>query len=187
VTRRPPRFFLAVAAALAAGAAGLPAAAEQQHPPDLSILNRAGASFPERLGRFVRVGVTSIQPGRVEAHYLLPAPGSGSPAMDIFVGPATADPAAELEATQTMIASIFEDLQPLRDLAPPPAAPAAAGRIWKGRLNGQPILTVMMVSRRGVWRIKIRATLAEEIASTGLPEVERAIREYGWWKGPPFV
>jgi hypothetical protein len=151
---------------------------------DLSILERAGVGLPAKLGRFVRVDLTSGPLGDVDAHYGLSEPGSGDPLMDIFVGPALDDPASELGCVELITQSILRDSKRVAELTAPPAAPGAVGRVWQGRQDGSNILVAAMVARRGAWRIKIRAVIAGEPLSDGLAEVERAIREFGWWRGP---
>jgi hypothetical protein len=185
VTRRRRAFLLILAGTFAAALAAAPArATPPERLPDLSILDRAGVGLPAKLGRFVRVEITAGPLGDVDGHYVLDGPGSGSPVMDIFVGPALDDPASELGRVELITQSILRDSKRVAELTAPAAAPGAVGRVWQGRLDGSNILMATMVARRGAWRIKIRAAIAGEPLSEGLAEVERAIREFGWWRGP---
>jgi hypothetical protein len=185
VTRRRPRLPLVLTATLAAALAAAPApAAPPERAPDLSILERAGVALPTKLGRFVRVDLTTGPLGNVDAHYGLAEPGFGSPVMDIFVGPALEDPETELGRAELAVASILQNSKRVSDLAAPAAAPGAVGRVWSGREDGSTILIATMVARRGAWRIKIRAAVGGEPLFQGLAEVERAIREFRWWTGP---
>lgn len=161
----------------------LPAAAPAQPPrlpPDTSVLARTGIVFPERLGVFVRAGLGSVETGRIDAHYVLPDGGPDSTVVDIYISRIHQPQADEFASTEGMIRSLYTDLVALRDLRPPPAAPGAVGRLWRGNLRGQPVLTGMILSHRNGWRIKLRATVPAARGEEGWAEVEGLIAAFDW-------
>ena len=99
------------------------------------MLAEAGLTFPDRVANFTFVRFSSAQPGRVGATYSGP---SGAIA-DVFLARSTQTLEEEFDSTEGMIGDIFANLNPVRDLAAPPAAPGAIGRIWSGELHGRPI------------------------------------------------
>ena len=169
--------FLALGALLLAA----PATAQAPPAPDLSLLAEAGAEFPETLGVFVRSGYNSVQRGRIDAHYVVPGGQEGSPILDLYLARTDRTPAVELKETEAMVAMIYGELQAVRDLAVPAAAGDAAGRLWRATQRGEPVYTAMMISRRGAWRIKARATWSQAQGDKGLDQVERALGRYAWW------
>lgn len=166
---------LAVALVLAA----LPAHA-QRAPVDPTFAAQAESLFPERLGNFKRHSISSAAPGRVGAAYTLTGQSGGGPLVDIFMAAIGQPLVEDFASTEHMIGVIYEDLQVLRDLAPPPSAPGALGRLWQGSRHGRAVTTGVMILHRGGWRIKVRATVPAEMGEAGWGEVEALMRAYAW-------
>jgi len=177
VKRRPSALLLAILVA-----AGLPAAASAQQPApaDRAVLAESGIVFPERLGNFVRAQVSSLEAGRIAAHYILPAGGPGSTTVDLFVVRVGEPLAEEFAMTERMIRTIYTDLVVIRDLPAPAAAPGAVGRLWQGNLDGAPVLTGLILSHRNGWRIKLRATGPAGQGADSWADVDGLIRAFDW-------
>jgi hypothetical protein len=172
--------LLCLAAALAL-AVSAPAAAQPTPDAATAVLKQSGVHFPERVGPFVLQRIGSVGEGRADAHSEMVPPPAGRIVFDAYLSASDRDPAVELAETEPMVASLMQNLQPVRVLAAPSGAPGAAGKLWKGVVRGEPVYTAMMISRRGPWRIKLRATVAASLGDKGVAMVEQAFRDYPWW------
>jgi hypothetical protein len=72
----------------------------------------------------------------------------------------------------------------VRDLPAPAGAPGALGRLWRGEMAGQQVLTGMYMWHREGWRIKIRATFAIARGEASWAEVERLVQALIAASGP---
>ena len=178
---RPALAFLA--AFILAFAAPSAATAQIGGPPDTSVLAASGVVFPERLGNFVRVGISSVMPGRIGGSYNLPPQAPGMPVADIFVAPVNLELAAELDNTEGLIAANFQNLKLIRPLRAPSGAPGAVGRLSSATLEGHPVLTGVILYHRRGWRIKVRATLDAARGEAGWAEVDKMLEAFDW-NGP---
>lgn len=173
------RPLLAAAAAFLALLASAPAPAQ---PPGETasrrgeIMREAGVAFPDRIGAFTLQRIGSVGPGRVGATYLSP----GGALVDIFVAPAEVPLEREFADTEESIVRVFGPLRPLRDLAAPPSAPGALGRLWAVETGRGPAHTAAMVWQRRGWRIKLRGTVLAAAGDAGVAEIEGLIRAFDW-------
>jgi hypothetical protein len=172
---RPSLFGAAAALLLALAPA---AASAQSAAPDQTVLKASGAELPERIGDFTRVGISSVEPGRLGASYR----NGGDALVDIFIARSVMTVEEELAGTEGMIGRVFSDLRAVRDLPAPAAAPTAKGRLWTGVSGSGPVYTLMMIDRREGWRIKIRGTVAQAQGEAGVAAIEKLVRDYGWWR-----
>lgn len=175
--RRTSALLLAI---LVAAGLSATASAQQPAPVDRAVLAESGIVFPERLGNFVRAQVSSIEAGRIGAHYVLPDGGPGSTTVDIFVRRVGEPLADEFAMTESMIRTIYTDLVVVRDLPAPATAPGAVGRLWQGSLHGAPVLTGLVLSHRNGWRIKLRATAPAVQGVDSWADVDALIRAFDW-------
>ncbi len=169
--------------ALLLGLAAPSAAVAQNATPDMSPLAQSGVVFPERLGNFVRVAISSVGEGRIGGSYTLSPGGPGSPVADIFLARVSDPLAEELERTEQLVGANFQDLKRVRELRAPRGAPGAVGRLWSGSIRGNRVLTGIMLYHRDGWRIKVRATVDAAGGEGAWAEVEKMMDAFDW-NGP---
>jgi hypothetical protein len=165
------------------GLAAPSAAIAQTAPVDTSLLAESGVIFPERLGKFVRLRISSVGTGRIGASYVLPPEGPGSPVADIFLARVYDPLPEELARTEQLIGSNFQDLAPVRELRAPRGAPGAVGRLWSGSIGEHRVLTGVILYHRRGWRIKVRATVDAVGGEAAWSEVEKMMDAFDW-NGP---
>ena len=177
------RPLLAFLSAFLLGLAAPSAALAQAAPPDTTLLARSGVAFPERLGNFVRVGISSVGPGRIHGSYVLPPQGPGNPVADIFLAEVYDPLAEELERTEQLIRGNFQNLTLVRELRAPKGAPGAVGRLWSASIGNDRVLTGVILYHRRGWRIKVRATVDAAGGEAAWAEVEKMLDAFDW-NGP---
>jgi hypothetical protein len=178
--------LLVALAPAAAGAQSKPPAAAapraQPKPPGAAapaeagpaeILRQAGVTLPDRIGNFRLVGVRLYGPNHVNASYGI----VGGPLVSVFVTPIEGTLEDDIASSEAAIRRLHTNVRTLRDLAAPPAAPGALGRLWKAEMRGEPVQTAVMIWQRLGWRIKMRATARDD---AGLAEIERLLRDFDW-------
>lgn len=141
-----------------------------------ALMAEAGVDFPEEIAGFRRIGIGSVGPGRVGGQYA----GPGDAVVDIFIVRSDVPVDVELASTEALIARIFANLATVRDLAAPPGASGAVGRLWRGDSNVGPVLTGLMLFQRRGWRIKIRGTVAAAAGEAGWAGIERLMHDFDW-------
>lgn len=177
------RPLVAFASAFLLGLAAPSAVIAQAGTPDTSLLARAGVAFPERLGNFVRTGISTVGAGRIHGSYLLPPAGPGNPVADIFIAEVHTPLAEELANTEQLIRGNFQNLTLVRELRAPRGAPGAVGKLWSGSIGEHRVLTGVILYHRRGWRIKVRATVDAANGEAAWAEVEKMMVAFDW-NGP---
>lgn len=111
-------------------------------------------------------------PASLDAVYSLPGDGS----LRISVARAAQSVAGEFIDTERAIRGYFGDIVMVRDLTPPPGAPGARARLWRGMLDGRRVMTGLWLWHHGGVRIKLRGTVPLGEADRLWPEIECAVR-----------
>jgi hypothetical protein len=168
---------------LAAACVGLlasgPAAAQKpgSRQAQEQVLRQAGVVFPERLGVYTLLEHdNSIGGGHVGVHYA----SQSRSVISIYVGPAEGSLENAFRLTEQSVRDSMSDLRLIRELAAPPSAPGALGRLWSARLSIGPVNTMAMVWQRRGWRISARATASSQSGEAAIAEMEQALQAFDW-------
>lgn len=89
---------------------------------------------------------------------------------------ATQSAAGEFIDIERAIRGYFGDIVMVRDLAPPPGAPEARARLWRGILDGGRVMTGLWLWHHDGLRIELRGTVPLGDAERLWPEIECGVR-----------
>jgi hypothetical protein len=148
----------------------LPLAPAPAQPVD-PIVAGAGLNLPEQLCSLPRRQLDTRPDGLIAAYGM---PGSGT--LSVFVVPVVQPLVDEFVDSEQAIRSLHGDIVLIRELAPPPGAPDALGRLWRGTMPEGPIVTGLWLWHHGNWRIKLRGTVFAAAAEQVWPRIECAAR-----------
>lgn len=144
-----------------------PAAAQPADP----VVTAAGLNLPEQLCSLPRQRL-DIRPDGLQASYGIPGNGT----LQVYVARVTQPLGDEFVDTEESIRRLHFDVVLLRELQPPPGAPDALGRLWRGSLPSGPIVTGLWLWHHAGWRIKLRGTVFAAAADRIWPRMECAAR-----------
>lgn len=137
------------------------------------VAARAGLYLPERLCALDRQRLETRPDGLLASYGV---PGSGSGTLSIFVAPVVQPLVDEFVDTEQSIRRLHFNVVLVRELQPPPGAPEALGRLWRGALPDGPIVTGLWLWHHAGLRIKLRGTVAAGDAERTWPGIECAAR-----------
>ena len=146
-------------------------ATAQPATPIVPTAERAGISLPVQLCA-LRQERLDIAPTNLRATYSLT--GDGSLRVSVVRARQTVD--GEFNDIERAISGYFGDIVMVRDLDPPPGAPDARARLWRGRLDGSRVLTGLWLWHHDGLRIELRGTVPLGDGERLWPEIECAVR-----------
>jgi hypothetical protein len=157
---------------LAAAAISLPAtwAAGQPSNPAPNLVERAGIRLPPSLCAMAQERVDT-SPASIYAIYRL----AGASTLRIYIERAAQSLDAEFADDERSIRNYFFEIVLARELAAPPGAPGARGRLWRGYQDTSRVATGMWLWHRAGLSIKLRGTVPLGEEERLWPEIECAV------------